>query len=412
MKILMLAPGKSIHSKRSLNWLLESGCHVTFMDYTNPRPRGGSQAYQFIPYLGMRGIRVYRHIVGPQAANAMGLWVGTSWLRLAARHIKPAIVHVQWVDHRAYCCLKAGLKPLVLTAWGTDINKHFLPGADQQARQMIGQALAGADLVIGHAQEIADKCVLLAGSELRTDILTYGVDTKLFHPGHRQGAMELRRRLDIPSDATILLSPRALMPNYGHHLVLEAFAQARPHLDTDLILVFRTIAAIQAYETEIRRRAEELGVSKSVRWLGQVAFEQMPEVYAFADLVVNYPAMDAFPITFLEAAASERPVITCRLPSYQGTFAEHYFCMVEPQSVTDLTRAIIATVRQDSAARARLLAKARRVIEREYDESVSAKRLLNLYQSVLTGGANGDPYQETDRREVKTRETHGDHLQS
>jgi glycosyltransferase involved in cell wall biosynthesis len=97
--------------------------------------------------------------------------------------------------------------------------------------------------------------------------LTFGVDTKVFHPGYREAAIELRRRLDIPPDATILLSIRGLRPTYGHHLILEAFAQAYPRLNAASILVFKTLAAVESYEAELRRRAEDLGISQSVRWL-------------------------------------------------------------------------------------------------------------------------------------------------
>jgi len=394
MKVLMLAPGKSIHSKRSLSWLLESGCHVTFMDYTDPRPQGAnSQSYRFIPYLGMRGRRFYRLVLGSGMADRLGLGLGTFWLRLAERYVKPDIVHVQWVDHRAYCCLKAGLRPLVLSAWGTDINKHFLPGAEgkkgrSQARRMIGETLAGADLVIGHAPDIVAKCALLAGSEIRTEVLTFGVDTTVFHPGYREAAIELRHRLDVPQDATVLLSIRGLMPTYGHHLILEAFAQAQPRLKAAPILVFRKFAAVEAYEAELCRQVEELGVGQWVRWLDQVPFDQMPAVYALADLIVSYPAMDAFPVTFMEAAACERPVITCRLPSYQGTFAEKYFYMVEPENVAALAETIVKAASQDPADRAERLSEARRVAVQEYDESVSARRLLELYQVVVSEANN------------------------
>lgn len=393
MKVLMLAPGKSIHSKRSLSWLLESGCHVTFMDYTDPRPQGAnSQSYQFMPYLGMRGRRLYRVVLGSGMADRLGLWLGASWLRLAGRYVKPDIVHVQWVDHRAYCCLRAGLRPLVLSAWGTDINKQFLPGADQRARQqarrMIGETLAGADMVIGHAPDITAKCALLAGSELHTEVLTFGVDTKVFRPGYREAAIELRHRFDIPLGATVLLSIRGLMPTYGHHLILEAFAQALPRLNVAPILVFRKFAAVEAYEAELRRRVEELGVGQWVRWLDQVSFDQMPVIYALADLIVSYPAMDAFPVTFLEAAACQRPVIAGQLPSYQGTFAVKYFYMVEPEDVAALAETIFRVASQDSAERADLLSEARRVVVQEYDEAVCARRLLDIYQAVLDKAKN------------------------
>jgi glycosyltransferase involved in cell wall biosynthesis len=81
-------------------------------------------------------------------------------------------------------------------------------------------------------------------------------------------------------------------------------------------------------------------------------------------------------------------VITCRLPSYQGTFAEKYFYMVEPNNVTALADTIFRAASQDPAERTEMLSEARRAVVQEYDESVSARRLLELYQVVVSEAKN------------------------
>ena len=389
----MLASWPSIHSQRPLNWLLENGCDVVFVDRKNPYPEGRDR-YQFLPYPGPRGTRYYGRL-GPRVASRFGLWTVALQLRLLWRRIRPDVVHLHWVNRHAYHCVKAGLRPLVLSVWGSDINRHFLPAADPEYRRIIGQALAHADLVIVDAQGMAEKCALLAGCEIRTELLHLGVNTKTFRPGYGQAANEWRRRLAVPGDAKVLLSIRIWRPQYGHHVILEAFSQALPRLQTDCVLVFKIYPISShdstAYEIELRRRAEQLGIARWVRWMEEVTFAQLPEIYAFADVIVNYPSMDTFPVTFLEAAACERPVISIRLPSYQGTFAERYFRMVEPGEVTDLANAIVELINQPSGQTARLLSEARRVVEQEYNESIYIQRLLDIYREFVCAesGAQG-----------------------
>jgi len=309
-------------------------------------------------------------------------------LRLLWQRIRPDLVHVHWVDHRAYHCIKARLRPLVLSVWGTDINKHFLPDAKPENSRIIGQTLAYADRVIVETPFMAERCDLLAGRKVNTEVLVLGVNTKLFQPGYDRAAIEWRRKLAVPIDSRVLLSPRGWAKLYGHHLILEAFSQARSRLKTNVVLAFivynrSSYSESIAYEIELRRRAEELDIAQWVRWIDEVPMARLPEIYAFADVVINFPNMDSFPFTFLEAAACKRPVISCRLPSYRDTFAERYFRMVEPGSIVELADAIVEVLNEDPTRRSDMLSEARLVVEQKYDESIYATRLFKIYRDLV-----------------------------
>ena len=169
MKILMIAPGFSPHSQRPLNWLLDNGCEVTFVDKKDPCPQGRDK-YQFVPYPSSRGSRYYEKL-GERIAGWLTLEMLTLQLRLLSRRVRPDVTHVHWVDHRAYHCMKAGLKPLVLSVWGSDINRLFLPNADPENRRMIGRVLAYADRVIVELPVMAERCDQLAGQKVNTEVL-------------------------------------------------------------------------------------------------------------------------------------------------------------------------------------------------------------------------------------------------
>lgn len=390
MKILMIAPWHSVHSTRPLRWLAERGCDVTFMDHRRPSPPPGCN-YRFVRYPWLRGSSVLGGI-----GRKLNAWAVPLLLRRCWRRLRPDMVHVHWVDVRAYDCARAGLRPLVLTIWGSDVNSLLTPDADATLRRQVGEALARADLVIADSPDMPDKCRTLAGRQVHVEIITLGIATQRFRPGDPERAAAWRRQLQVPEGATVLLSARAFQGLYGQHLILEAFGRAAPRLCHETVLVFKQYnqairaATAQAYEAALRRRAEELGVAHLLRWLPEVPYEQLPEVYAFSDVVVNFPLMDAFPVTFLEAAACERPVITCRLPAYVGTFAERYFRMVDPGDVEGLADAIADSV-NDPGERCRHVAAARREVEARHDEAVSAERLLELYRGVLGGRGQTAP---------------------
>jgi len=383
MNVLMMAPSKVPHSIRPLRWLLGRGCSVTFVDRENPCP-DGHERFRFVSYPGPSGRSTLRRVSG-LAANVAARWRVQRPLRRLWSEVDPDVVHVHWVDERAYDCASAGLRPLVLTVWGSDINARFLPDDDPYNGRVVGEALAGADLVIVDSGDMPEKCARLAGREVPTTLLPLGVDTSLFRPLSREVAASHRDALGISEDALVFLSARALRPAYGHHHIIDAFARARPSLPRDSVLVVKTYDRQRvgdSYEQDLRRQIERLRLDEAVRWMEPVPAGRLPEVYALADIVVNYPSLDGFPVTFLEAAACERRVITCRLDAYRGTFAQTLFRMVELDAVAELADAFVDVAHERAEVRDALVREARAVVVREYDECVTADKLLALYRTL------------------------------
>jgi glycosyltransferase involved in cell wall biosynthesis len=374
MKVLMVAPGTSPHAWRPLAWLLARGVEVVFLDEVDPLA-AGAPGYRFVP-LPRSGLAVLRRLVGSRIALALAKWRAWPLRRLWQRE-RPDVVHVHWVDPRAQHCAAAGMHPLVLTVWGSDVNDLLDPGANPAMRAAIGEALAAADLVCIDGADMAEKCAQLAGRPVPTRLLTLGVDTKRFAPGWAEEAAHLRHWLDIAPGTRVVLSPRAMAGLYRHHEVLEAFAAAGV---PDAVLVFirynpGNFADCQVLEAELRDHAARLGVADALRFCDRLAVELLPALYNAADVVVNFPARDAFPVTFLEALACARPVITCPHHSYAGTVAERHARFVN--DVPGLASALADTLAHPPA-----LSAARDEVIRLHDEALVADTLVAWYREL------------------------------
>lgn len=384
MRVLMLAPGSWIHTKRTVNCLLNSGHEVNFIDTENPLPQGHSR-FKFLGY-PRSGRGFYRKVLGDNRANKISEVFITTQFRRIWEKLKPDVVHVCWLDERAYQCAKAGMRPLVLSVWGTDLNSKFLSDAQPESVKVAAKALMGVDLTVVDAPDMHEKCAKLAGKEIRTEELHIGADTHLFKPNSLADGW--RQKLDIPPGAKVLLSMRAMDQKYRHHLILEAFARALKQLDTTAVLLFKEYnQSTPNYAEELRALARNQGIEEYVRFINEVPLEKMPELYSLAEGVLSFPQMDAFPVTFVEAAACERMVITGKLPSYAGTFAEQYFRMVEPDDVEALAHAIAELLSETAAQQMKRkdkLSELRLLVAREYDESVFARRLSDLYKDVAS----------------------------
>lgn len=389
----MMAPGNVIHGLKPLDWLLQRGHEVIFIDGENPYP-DGKENFLFIPWL---------HSGDDFAIPLLkGVW----------DDLLPDLVHVHWADYRAYQCMKAGLSPLVITVWGSDINNYFISGPVSRFlldRDLLGETLRKADTVFLDTPDIEQKCLLLAGGRITAELLTLGVNTSLFKPGYKKEVAVLREHMGIESDDRIFLSIRAMRPIYNHQQILLAFSQAVGRFSRKTLLVFRKYnnRDFSDYETSLMTEIEKLDLSGHVRWMEPCRFSEMPVVYALADCVINFPLNDAFPVTFLEAAACMRPVISNRLPAYEHTLAERYFDMTVSPDPSELAEAMVCFVNTGDSAPASLLRsekliRARRETEIHFDESLTQARLLEIYRQLISlYREKGNDEQKREKRDRK-----------
>lgn len=383
----MIAPANSPHSIRPVEDLLNLGCEVVFMAERDPfcRPRAG-YCFQKMPV--WRGKRWLRRI-SDRVSCLCDCWLERRPLQRVKERLKIDVVHASWVNENAALCAEAGLRPLIFTVWGSDINCLFDPAVDKAYRARIGRALAQADLILVDSSDMIDKCAQLAGRPLNVKMQMVGIDTQLFRPGLEEEGESWRKRFNIQKACRVFFSPRGLLPHYGQRAIIDGYAQALPRFDGETVLVINRFGVQvgsppSGYELDLRQQVAVLGIQDHIRWMDPVPVSQLPGAYAGCDVVVNFPSRDAFPVTFLEAAACEKPVITRALPAYEGTLAAKFFTMIRDGQVGELAEAMVASVQgKPSAATNELLKAARQHVVTNYDNSITSAQLLNQYHNVL-----------------------------
>ncbi len=331
-------------------------------------------------------MRFYRILLREKLSRRLADFLVAFQMKRVWRRFRPDLVHVCWVDRRAYICAKADLHPLVLSVWGSDINGLLGGSGERGLKEAVGQALAAADVVIVETPPMGVACAQVGGGQICTEALHLGVDLQQFRPGYEDEARRWRVALEIPDGAVVLYSARALHPLYNHHLILKAFAAAVQRSCAQGFLVFKPYNAVgQGYEEGLRQSAEDLGVSSRIRWISELEAGRIHEVYALCDIVVNFPAMDSFPAVFLEAAACERRILTCWHPTY-GSRLEPFLAVVPPGDVAQLEDAMvhemeIAAVGPDQfAGSAR---RARAIVKSEYSAADYPPRITRIYEQAV-----------------------------
>jgi len=158
-------------------------------------------------------------------------------------------------------------------------------------------AARGADQVIAISSKMERQLVERYGLAPETvTTVSHGVDTERFRPRDEHHPA-------VSADTLTLLFVGRLITRKGVDLAIEALA-ATDRSDVELL-----VAGTGRLEAQLRELAIELGVSDRVTFLGYVPDEDLPLLYASADVSLFTSNYEGFGLVFLEALASGTPVI-------------------------------------------------------------------------------------------------------
>lgn len=384
MRILMVGPWRAEAMRRHIDWALEGGAEVCAVDYWSRRDRGRPTSFE-LAYLSPRQTAA---LIGakPNRRSQAASRRAALRLRHIAAHFQPDVIHSYMLNSYTDACLQAGLRPLVVSAWGF-LNRWLTGDVTAEDRRWLARLGDSAHTLLVESPNFLPVLPRRPLASVNLLSAPVGIDYGLFHPGYLDEAAAWRFVLDIPPDAVVLLSARGWSKVYGQLQIVQAFAQAYHQFGKPMMLVLRGLGRTKRPERlaqDAVALAAELGVAHAVRWIPNIPYEDLPAVYAVADIVLNYPIADAFPSTLLEAAACGRPIITSDLPAYRNTFVERCCTRVPPNDPAALADAIVALATAGPAAWAAQAEPARQAVLAEYDEATQKQRLWALYERLAS----------------------------
>lgn len=185
-------------------------------------------------------------------------------------------------------------KPVILTAYGTDINlipTHLLP------RKMIQWACRRADAITTVCAALRDALVDLGVDPKKIRVILHGVDLELFKPTGRRA--DLREKFGFKKRT--LVSVGHLIERKGHHIVIEAL-ESLP--GCELVII-----GDGEMESQLRRLTAEKGLEDRVRFLGHVPQNELPSYYEAADALVLASSREGIANVLVESMACGNPVV-------------------------------------------------------------------------------------------------------
>ncbi|MBV8365997.1 MAG: glycosyltransferase [Candidatus Eremiobacteraeota bacterium] len=210
--------------------------------------------------------------------------------------------------------------PLVFT-YHTMLERyaHYSPLGqritNQLTRELTRAYANAADAVIAPTQAVA-AALREGGVVTPICVVPTGIDLAPFRAVRQQQALEIRARFGVPLDAPLLLLVSRLAQEKSVPLGLQALALVRRALPKARLLLVGKGPMAGA----LREAAGELRLADAVTFAGALPYDELPAVYAAADLFVFPSTSETQGLVLAEAFASGLPVVAARSPQTRDVF--------------------------------------------------------------------------------------------
>ena len=222
--------------------------------------------------------------------------------------------------------------PGVILVGGSDIQVLTRLTA---RRKVIVATLRAADRVFAVGDPLRDAVIALGVSPAQTGVFTRGVDRRRFYPAPPEDA---RARLGLPHDRPIVLWVGRMVPVKGLDVLLRSWAEVARDPARPLLLLIGDGEERRMLEHEAARSSD------SVRLVGSVSHETLPDWYRAADCVVLPSRSEGVPNVLVEGLACGTPFVASAVGGVP-MLRDHESITVPPEDVEALTAALLMRVR-------------------------------------------------------------------
>jgi glycosyltransferase involved in cell wall biosynthesis len=303
LRICVVGDLDGVHTHRWLRWFVERGHEVHAVSYYEPqRPPPGVTVHALTGGSASTAAPGGWRPPAPRLAEAVSpsLWRLVNGLRYRRRGlgraiegVGPDVIHAHYVVEHGFYAALAGRRPLVVTAWGSDVL--VAPRRSPLTRAIARYTLRRADLVTSNNEYMAQRLVGLGAPSERVALVVLGADA--FFLEAPEASVNVQPAGETPPT---VISVRSLDSRlYNVDVILRAMTLVRKRLPDARLLV----AGEGRLRAGLERLALRLGLEGAVTFLGYLDREALRDALASAHVYVSVPRSDATAVSTLEAMA-------------------------------------------------------------------------------------------------------------
>jgi len=295
MRILYFTQGQSPHDLRFLTALAATQHQVGVLCLDGVRGRNWPQGIQELSWPA-----AYLQLSKKHKRAQVKAFVSV------VNEFHPDVVHAGPIQKVASIAARARVKPLLTMSWGSDL---LMDAQNSLRSNLLARfTLRKTTLLAADCYTVVKKASEL-GYHGPISVFPWGVDLAHFNP---TASAVLREQLGWQKEF-VFLSNRTLEPLYGVDVIAWAFIQACQNNDHLRLLLYGK----GSQEGKIRALFEKAGLMDRVHFGGFASLEQLPGIYASADVYLSASHSDGSSVSLMEALACARPVIVSDIPSNQ-----------------------------------------------------------------------------------------------
>ncbi len=362
-RVLLLGDASSVHLER---WAI--GMHLQGFDITifSMRHAANADVYNKI------GIRVFSPELEVNKNRFRGSLLSKSFylmafplLKRVIKKIKPDIVHAHYASSYGLLGALSGFNPLCISVWGSDVLQF--PKINLFTKKIIQYNFRKSDRILVTSQELLNAVSRFTNKI--PEVIAFGIDPDMYS-----------KSTQSHGSAVIFGSAKALTPIYGHDTALNAFAIALPHLSFGSRLL---IAGSGHHESYLKNLAQQLGISDSVDFKGQLLKEEIPAFLSNLDILINLSQSESFGVVVLEAAACEVPAIVSDTGGLREVVKQNETGIRVPTKNIEAAAEAMVLLANDLEMRLSMGQAARKFTLENYQWKASLIKMTYVYQSLL-----------------------------
>jgi glycosyltransferase involved in cell wall biosynthesis len=222
-------------------------------------------------------------------------------LRKLLTYINPDLVHVHYINEWALLSTLTKKRPLIITAWGSDIliNKYF----GLLKKIFISYIIRKADVITCDANHMVDRIKKHGGDPSKIKLIYFGTDTDMFTPSNKLSNLT---ESYLDSEKLNILSLRNLEPIYD----IETLLQSITIISKKFKEAFFIIGGSGTEEENLKKLAHTLDIEEQVYFTGAINPSTLPIIMAKCDIYVSTSLSDAgLSASTAESMASGLPVV-------------------------------------------------------------------------------------------------------
>lgn len=288
------------------------------------------------------------------------------------------VVHLHHPNPIAFMAyLSSGHRGKLVVTYHSDIVRQKVLAAIFQP--ILDRTMRWTDAIVATSPNYLDTSPVLQAHRDRCHVLPYGIPTDQFQRRDERAVAALRERFG-----------RRVVVSVGRQIYYKGFdvlVRAMKNVDGALLVI-----GDGPLRGELEAQARDLGIADRVHFLGEIHNRDIVPYYQASDVfaLASVARSEAFGIVQLEAMACGLPVVNTNLDSgvpFVSLDGESGLT-VPPGDAAALAQALTSLLDDEERRTAFGAAASRRVAE-QFTAPVMARRMLELYRSVVDGDGGG-----------------------